>query len=160
MTCRILSQLPLSSDLLVMFRICLDAETTSSTITDYRDKLQLLQKLSYESIQLSIIKYPEYRLVSLMFYSIASYLLCYLSSFAIEVNNIWNFAGSSVFYLGLPLHQFSTTVGAPSITCCVLCNGNASNWILANFFWSIDFSHRTTRFFIWSWNSTNSKFWL
>lgn len=63
MTCRVLSQLPLASELQAMFCLCLDAEMTEATITDYRSKLQYLQKLSFETTRSTLIRHPEYHMV-------------------------------------------------------------------------------------------------
>ena len=56
----------MASEIQAMFSLCLDAEMTEATITDYRSKLQCLQKLSFEATQSIFIKHPEYRMVSIV----------------------------------------------------------------------------------------------
>lgn len=67
MTCCVLCKLPLAQELSTMFRLCLDAEVTEVTITNYRDKIQYLQKLSFETAQIFLVRHPEYRMAPLYF---------------------------------------------------------------------------------------------
>lgn len=63
MTCRIFCLLPLAPEIQSMFRICLEAEMIACTVTDYRDKYQLLQKLSFDMTQSIFVKHVDYRSV-------------------------------------------------------------------------------------------------
>lgn len=67
MTCRVMCQLPLAPELHSMFGLCLEAENTAATITEYRDKLQYFQKLSFEATQPSLIRHSSYKVAPLYF---------------------------------------------------------------------------------------------
>lgn len=80
MTCRVFCLLPFAPEIKSLFRVCLEAEMIAGTVTDYRDKNLLLQRLSFDVTRSILVKYADFRLAPLLFI---------LGSFYVNFQLLW-----------------------------------------------------------------------